>query len=272
MPYVPLNTPAQARSLSILYGASLNPASKLVVIGNEKYIESWIARSAYTGIYALRTWDEEKIQSISDCHAFYLHTPPNMKWEQTLSFINADNHCVIRHGLPIGTALKKVQELIPTEYHGMLPSKSSYGMLMNRLLHQETPRNPISLHDLCSLMKVNGWYYACDLSTYRDFGTEEMDIVKRDALCGLVWRESMFMRREPVWNIDRDVSFSLHWRIQQTKPAHSGWIYTTTEGLQLGFRGVKSLESYTDWEELVEDHREHIHSFIHSGLLFLGEV
>ena len=64
---------------------------------------------------------------------------------------------------------------------------------------------------------------------------------------------------------------SLMWRAKSQQRAEGGCIYTTAEGLQLGIRGDVSIEKYVDWDFLCMEQKEYIYSFIHSGLLSLGE-
>lgn len=267
-----LNTPMQASALSTLYGAPLEAPFVLLVVGDEEHTKKWLPMHKKSRIYALRKWDVEKMNSVSEYSGLYIQEPPDIDWSLIVSQIKARSHCMIRHGLPIGTLLKQAQEKIPAEYIAMLSKKSPYGSTMNRVRAQKLPHNPISLFELCRLMREKGWYYVCDLCTYRDFGHEYTDIRAMDALCGLVWRDSLFVRKDPFWSTYKGMFSNIQWRIYEKKRVPQGWIYTTPEGLQLGVRGSFALDSYIDWDTLFEAHQDQLHSLIHSGLLHVQGV
>ena len=270
MTYHPLNTPIQAQHLAQLYGEPRVENPKWMIVGEEQHIDSWVHLAPSMTLYGLRTWDEEKLQHSQECTGLYLYLEHEHRWQSIVDTLLAKRICVIRHGLPIGTKLKQAYELIPTSHRSLLPNDSSFGTLMNRISKQETPNNPITRLSLSNLMKHQGWNYVCDLSTFRDFGHENEDLEKRDSLCGLIWRDSLFIRTKPLWSLCQNEDFVLLWRIKSKKKVTNGWVYTTLEGLQLGFRSDDSLEKYTDWNVLCADHKEYVYSLIHSGLLSLG--
>lgn len=265
-----LNTPIQAQHLAYLYGEPAIHASKWLVVGDEQYVTSWASYVRSMTVHALRSWDETKINQSENYTGVYLHLEPEQSWESIVPKIKAENVCVIRHGLPIGTLLREAYEQIPDQYLSGLPKNDSYGQLMNRISNQATPKNPIDRTALSHLMSMCGWRYVCDLCTYRDFGHETEVIEKRDALCGLVWRDSLFIRTTPKWQL-HETYVSHLWRVQAKQRVSKGWVYTTPEGLQLGFQGDASLEEYVDWTGLCSEQKKYIHSFVHSGLLALME-
>ena len=271
MIHPPLNTPIQAQHLSHVYGGTISSRSTWLVVGSEKYIESWVNHTPSMDVYALRSWNESQVQTSRECTGIYLHLEPQIEWASIVPNLLAKDMCVVRHGLPIGTRLMDVYDMIPASYRSRLPKNESYGILMNRLSDQQTPTNPISRSKLATLMKACGWNYVSDLCTYRDFGHERDDIEERDFLCGLVWRDSLFIRTDPIWSVQQTMNCTLLWRIKSKKQVANGWIYTTLEGLQVGFRGDVSLEEYSDWTVLCTRHKEYVYSFIHSGLLSFGK-
>ena len=271
MIHLPLNTPIQAQHLAYLYGLPSVDNPKWLIVGNESYIESWVNHTQSMTIYGLHCWDESKVKTSRDCTGIYLYLEQNISWSSIVPHLLSKDLCVIRHGLPIGTHLKEAYDMIPVSYRSLLSKRDSYGTLMNRLSEQQTPINPISRVTLSSLMNEHGWKYVCDLCTYRDFGHEKEDIEQRDALCGLVWRDSLFVRTEPIWDVPHNKNYPLSWRIKSKNRVQNGWIYTTLEGLQIGFKGDVSLEEYSDWNVLCMKHQEYVYSFIHSGLLTLGK-
>ena len=271
MTHPSLNTPLQAQHLSYLYGVPKIDNPKWFVVADKEFIESWLEQMQDTVIYGLRTWDEGQLEKSRDCSGMYVQLEHDVSWACVVPKLEAKSICVIRHGLPIGTRLKEAYNLIPSPYRSLLPKDNSYGMMMNRLADQETPKNPISRVELSALMRTYGWFYVCDLCAYRDFGHETENIEQRDVLCGLVWRDSLFVRVHPTWSLRHTIGYTLIWRVRTKERVQNGWIYTTPEGLQVGFRGEKPLDRYSEWSVLCSDHKEYVYSFIHSGLLTLGE-
>ena len=270
MTHLPLNTPIQAQHLASLYGSPIVDKPKWIVIGSEQYISSWVHGVQSMMIYALRSWDETQLNLSEECTGVYLHLELEQSWESIVPKLSAQNICVIRHGLPVGAQLREAYELIPKQYRSLLSKSDSYGILMNRISNQDLSKNPIDRMTLAKLMGGFGWTYVCDLCTYRDFGHEKEAIEQRDALCGHVWRDSLFVRATPNWSLP-DMKCSLSWRVHAKQRVADGWIYTTPEGFQLGFRGELSLEEYVHWNVLSMEQKEYVYSFIHSGLLSLEE-
>ena len=271
MTLLPLNTPIQAQHLAYLYGVPAVQNPKWLLLGTEDFIETSARLFPSSTIYGVRSWDESKIKTSVHCHGMYLHMEHDMPWSTLVKNILAKDICVIRHGLPIGAHLKQAYDMIPQIYRAHIPRLTSFGVLMNRLSMQKTPENPIGRSKLSTLLIDYGWEYVCDLCTYRDFGHEDEDIEKRDVLSDLVWRDSLFIRKPPIWSLHTIKNCTLNWRIASKKKVNDGYVYTTPEGLQLGVRGGVSLEEYSDWNVLCSELTSSVYSFIHSGLLSLGE-
>ena len=267
----------RARILASLYGAAIDPAPDILIVGDPDDTQSYLPEIQAEHVYAMGVWDTEKMESLSGMYSeVYIQDPPSLPWEQVVSYFDKATLCVLRHSLPVGAKLKEAQEMLSQEFYRRFPPESDFCALMTRLMGQKPAKNPIQLLELVIHMERRGWHYLGDLCGFRDFIQRERPYTYIQAsLCdevtGLLWRDSLFVRTPPQWKPSMNTCYRLVWRIHSESKVDSGWIYKTKEGMQIGLHHTKSLLHYQSWMELCTELPTYVEAFVQSGMLTLVE-